>query len=139
MGNGRLIQPVDAAKEFERVLSEGLNISRMGGGGEVTKFICGYMACGPRLAQVFLSGLPRLLMVHVGNDLAGRWLENSILYSVGEAGASRAGAEAVLAKLSEVLFIETLRRYIAELPPGQIGWLAGARDELGGKALAVLQ
>jgi AraC-like DNA-binding protein len=138
MGNGRPSRAVDAAKEFERVLSQGLKISRMGGGGEITRFICGYMACEPRLAQVFLSGLPRLLTVNIRNDAAGQWLENSILYSVGETDASRAGAEAVLAKLSEVLFVETLRRYIVEMPPGQTGWLAGARDEQVGKALAFL-
>jgi hypothetical protein len=138
IGNGRSSLPMDGAKEFERVLSQGLKISRMGGGGEITRFICGYMACEPRLAQVFLSGLPRLLTVNIRNDVEGRWLENSILYSVGEANTSRAGAEAVLAKLSEALFVETLRRYIAELPPGQTGWIAGARDEQVGRALAFL-
>ena len=138
MGNGRPSREIDAAKELERIISQGLKISRTGGGGEITRLICGYMACEPRLAQVFLSGLPRLLTVNIRNDAAGRWLENSILYSVGEADASRAGGEAVLAKLSEVLFVETLRRYIAELPPSQTGWLAGARDEQVGKALALL-
>jgi AraC-like DNA-binding protein len=138
MSNGRPSRTVDAAKEFERVLSQGLKVSRMGGGGSITRFICGYMACEPRLAQVFLSGLPRLLTVNIRNDAAGRWLENSILYSVGQAGAAGAGSDAVLAKLSEVLFVETLRRYIAELPPSQTGWLAGARDEQVGKALALL-
>ena len=44
----------------------------------------------------------------------------------------------VLAKLSEVLFVETLRRYINALPPDQIGWLAGARDPIIGQALALL-
>jgi transcriptional regulator GlxA family with amidase domain len=44
----------------------------------------------------------------------------------------------VLAKLSELLFVETLRRYITELPPEQTGWLAGARDPEVGKALALL-
>lgn len=34
--------------------------------------------------------------------------------------------------------METLRRYIAELPPSQTGWLAGARDEQVGKALTLL-
>ena len=38
----------------------------------------------------------------------------------------RARGEAVLAKLSEVPFVETHRRYIAELPPEQTDWLAGA-------------
>jgi hypothetical protein len=43
-----------------------------------------------------------------------------------------------MAKLSEVLFVETLRRYISELPPAQTGWLPGARDPEVGKALALL-
>jgi transcriptional regulator GlxA family with amidase domain len=44
----------------------------------------------------------------------------------------------VIAKLSEVLFVEALRRYIALLPPEQTGWLAGVRDPEVGKALALL-
>jgi AraC-like DNA-binding protein len=110
----------------------------MGGGGEITKFVCGYMVCEARLARIFLSGLPQVLTVNIRNDAAGRWLENSILYSVGEPGAARAGGDAVLGKLSEVLFVEALRRYLAELPPTQTGWLAGARDAYVGKALAFL-
>src|SRR5690348_12583043 len=53
-------------------------------------------------------------------------------------GANQAGGEAVLAKLCETLFVETLRRYIAELPARQTGWLAGARDPEVGKALALM-
>jgi len=48
------------------------------------------------------------------------------------------GSELVLAKLSEVLFVETLRRYINALPPDQIGWLAGVRDPVIGQALALM-
>ena len=43
----------------------------------------------------------------------------------------------MLAKLSEVFFAETLRRYQRELPLGQTGWLAGARDPGVGKALTL--
>ena len=44
----------------------------------------------------------------------------------------------MLAKLSELLFVETLRRHIADLPPEQTGWLAGARDPEVGTALALM-
>jgi hypothetical protein len=87
----------------------------------MTKFVCGFMACEPRLSQVFLSGLPSVFRVSIRNDASGRWLENSIRFSVNETDASRAGGEAVLAKLSEVLFVETLRTYIAQIPPEQTG------------------
>ena len=119
MGNGSGVKAVDMAQELERISSQGLKISRMGGGGEITKFICGYMGCEPQLSRVFLGGLPPVLKINIQNDASGQWLEDSIRYSVGNADASRPGGEAVIAKLSEVLFVEALRRYIALLPPEQ--------------------
>jgi len=136
--NGPSAKSVDMAKEVARIVAQGLKLSRSGGGGEITKFVCGFMACEPRLSQVFLSGLPPVFKVSIRNDGSGRWLENSIRFSVNEADASRAGGEAVLAKLSEVLFVETLRTYIAHLPPEQTGWLAGARDSEVGRSLALM-
>lgn len=100
----------------------------MGGGGELTKFVCGYLSCDPQLSRVFLGALPPIFKVSIRDDPSGEWLENSIRYSVDNVDASRPGCGAVLAKLSEVLFAETLRRYIANLPSGQTGWLAGVRD-----------
>lgn len=136
--NGGPIKTVDLFQELTRIFSQGLRLARSGGGGEVTKFVCGYMACEPRLSQVFLNGLPPVFKVSVRNDASGRWLENSIRFSVDQAGAAQAGREAVLAKLSEVLFVETLRMYITHLPPEQTGWLAGARDPEIGKTLALM-
>jgi AraC-like DNA-binding protein len=136
--NGPSVKSVDMAKEIARIVAQGLKVSRLGGGGEITKFVCGFMACEPQLSQIFLSGLPPVFKVSIRNDASGRWLENSIRFSVNEADASRAGGEAVLAKLSEVLFVETLRTYIAQLPPEQTGWLAGARDPEVGRSLALM-
>src|SRR5262249_34500958 len=113
MENGPRTTPVDNGKELAKILSQGLKKACVGGGGEVTRFVCGYMSCEPRLSKVFLNGLPQLFKVNIRNDAAGRWLENSIRFAVDEAGDSRAGSDAVLAKLSEVLFVETLRRYVA--------------------------
>lgn len=136
--NGSGSKALDDQEELKRVVSQGLKLIRLGGGGEITKFICGYMACDRQLAQIFLAGLPPVFKVNIRNDASGRWLENSIRFSVSENGKSTAGSEAVLAKLSEALFVETLRRYIAQLPEWQTGWLAGSRDPEIGKALAMM-
>jgi AraC-like DNA-binding protein len=136
--NGPRTSVFDDRVELQHVLAEGLKIVRLGGGGEVTKFVCGYMACEPRLAQTLLAGLPPVFKVNIRSDAAGRWLESSIRSSVAEADLSTAGSEAVLAKFSEALFVETLRRYIALLPEGRTGWLAGARDPEVGKAMAMM-
>ncbi len=138
MENGPPTVTSDYGKDVERIFAEGLKVNRRGGGGAVTKFICGYMACEPRLSTVFLGGLPSVFKVSVRDGVTGGWLENSIRFSVEEACASRAGSAAVLARLSETLFVETLRRYIAALPDDQTGWLAGARDPEVGRALALL-
>jgi AraC-like DNA-binding protein len=136
--NGPPTKTVDLSKELARLVAQGLKLARFGGGGEVTKFTCGFMACDPQLSQVFLSGLPPVFKVSIRNDASGRWLENSIRFSANDADASRAGGEAVLAKLAEVLFVETLRAYITQLPADQTGWLAGARDPEVGKTLALM-
>ena len=136
--SGPLAKIADHTLDLQGIMASGLKLWRLGGGGEVTKFVCGYMACEPQLSRVFLSGLPPLFKVGIRNYPSGQWLENSIRFSVNEADASRPGGEAVLAKLSEVLFVETLRAYIASLPPEQTGWLAGARDAEVGQVLALM-
>jgi AraC-like DNA-binding protein len=136
--NGPSTQTVNGENELQRIFSEGLKLSRMGGGGEVSRFICGFMVCEPRLSQVFLSGLPPILKVNIREDESGQWLENSIRYSIVGAGANIAGGEAVLTKLCETLFVETLRRYMTHMPERQTGWLAAARDLEVGKSLALI-
>lgn len=138
VGNGFPEKPVDSLKTFAKNLTQGLKIARFGGGGEITRIVCGYMTCEPRLSEIFLAGLPKILKVHVAGEPSGQWLAHSIRFSVDQAGESDAGSELVLARLSEVLFVETLRRYINALPPDRVGWLAGARDPIIGQALALL-
>jgi AraC-like DNA-binding protein len=139
LGNGSPVEPVDSLHTLAENLSRNPRLARFGGGGEVSRFVCGYMACDSRLSEVFLAGLPKLVKLSIAKEPSDEWLEKSIRFSVAEASASNAGSGLVLAKLSEVLFVETLRRYINALPPGETGWLAGSRDPVIGQALAILQ
>jgi AraC-like DNA-binding protein len=138
MGNGSPVEPVNTGLNFEKLLANGLAPVQFGGGGEVTKIVCGYMACEPQLSRTLLDSLPPMLTINIRDDAAGAWLENSIRFSVDHAASAGAGGEAVLSKLSEVLFIETLRRYVASLSYEETGWLAGVRDAEVGKALGML-
>jgi len=123
---------------IEKIVTRDLSPLRVGGGGENTRLVCGYMACDPFMCRPILEGLPPIFKVNIRADNSGHWLENSILHLVEETASGRAGSDAMLAKLSEALFVDTLRRYIAGLPEEQIGWLAGARDPIVGKSLAIL-
>ena len=113
-----------------------LNPLRAGGGGEVSRFVCGYMICDPVLCRPLLGALPPVFKVNIRTDRSGLWLESSILHLVDEAASGRVGSEAMLAKLSEALFVDTLRRYVATLPERQTGWLAGRATRSSGRASA---
>jgi len=121
-----------------KVEARDLTPLRAGGGGEITRFVCGYMTCDPYVSRPILSALPPVFKVNLRTDRSGQWLENSILHLVEEAASGRVGSEAMLAKLSEALFVDTLRRYVASLPERQMGWLAGTRDPVVGKSLGLL-
>jgi transcriptional regulator GlxA family with amidase domain len=109
-----------------------------GGGGARTRFVCGYLTLDPLLCGPILDSLPPILKVNVRADRSGHWLEQSILHLLEESASDRAGSDVMLAKLSEALFVETLRRYVAGLADQATGWLAGARDTVVGKSLALL-
>ena len=115
-----------------------LTSMQAGGGGDVARFVCGFMVCDPLLCSPILRSLPAAFKINLRTDHAGRWLENLLLHLVEEATSGRAGSEAVLAKMSEALFVDTLRRYLAGLPEQEVGWLAAARDSIIGKSLMLL-
>jgi AraC-like DNA-binding protein len=129
---------VDSTLWLTQFLSGSLTVTRFGGGGESTQFICGYFGCERHASRLFLAGLPSILKVRIRGTEGGDWLDRSIRYSVSAAASGRPGHSALVSKLSEALFIETLRRYMDELSSSQTGWLAGARDELVGATLALL-
>jgi AraC-like DNA-binding protein len=138
MGGGNCASPLSAEKELPGILARGLELLQVGGTGRSARFICGYLACDPHLSQSFLGGLPPIIRLNIRDDASGQWLENSLRFSVTQAAARDPGASEMLTRLSEVFFVETLRRYQRELPPGHTGWLAGARDPGVGKALTLM-
>jgi Cupin len=121
-----------------KILARDLSPLRVGGGGEISCLVCGYLTCDPHLCRPILNGLPSVFTVNIRTDPSGHWLESSIIHLVEEAASGRVGSDAMLAKLSEALFVDTLRRYVASLPGQQTGWLTGARDPIVGKSLGLL-
>ena len=138
MARGSPAEIMDHTTVLKLMLRRNLGPMSAGGGGEITRFVCGYMACDPRLCQPILGGLPAVIKVNIRGDASGHWLESFIRHLVVEASSSSPGSSALLAKLSEALFVDILRRYIAGLPAEQTGWLAGTRDPIVGKSLALL-
>jgi len=98
-------------------------------------FLCGFLGCDRRPFNPLLAALPRRMHMR---GMSNAWLGNFGRQVTEESRLGRSGAEGVLTRLAELMFIEVLRRYLDELPPGQTGWLAGLRDEVVGRALTQL-
>lgn len=138
MWHGRTSRLFPGTRLLPKLAKGELAAEKWGGDGPVTRIICGYLGCERHAEGLFLSGLPAMLKADVRSSPAGAWIESAIHHCVSEAELHRAGRLAVLAKLAETVFVETLCRYMDELPAERTGWLAGARDAKVGQALALL-
>jgi AraC-like DNA-binding protein len=98
--------------------------------------VCGFLGCDLRPFNPLVAALPRIL--HLPASRAGGWAARVIDQAVAESSDKRPGGDAVLERLSEMMFVDAARRYLEDLPADATGWLAGLRDRFVGKALALM-
>jgi AraC-like DNA-binding protein len=106
-----------------------------GGGGELTRVLCGFLHCDAVFNPV-LTNLPRVICVRARGEPS--WLATSSRYMLEEAGRHRPGGASILGRLAELLFVEVLRRHMEDLGENEIGWLAALKDATVGKALQLM-
>jgi len=138
MGSDLSLPPVPGSDIIRPHENGGLLSIHHGGTGRCTRMICGFLGCSTTQDNPVLSALPSLLKLNVEHGGAAEWIRSTFQYAAAEVAAGRPGSETVLAKLSELLFVEAVRRYADTLPEGQTGWFAGLREPYIARALALL-
>jgi AraC-like DNA-binding protein len=111
---------------------------RGGGGPDRTRIVCCFLGCDERPFNPLVAALPRTIHLSAAGSRASGWLATMMDIAVRESGSARAGRDNILARMSELMFVEAIRRHIETLPTAQTGWLAGLRDPVVGQALAAL-
>ncbi len=129
--------PVPAREIIQPPRHGGLARIVHGGGGEATQLLCGYLACETPFSPL-LTALPKMLRLDVRATASGAWIESSFRFAASQIAAGRLGSTTVIAKLSELLFVEAVDQFVATLPAERRGWLAGLRDPHIGRSLALL-
>jgi len=122
--------------EVEPTVPRGAVGTHLGGGGERTRFICGYMGYSRSLCRHLFDVLPPALRVPKAEGLAPYLLTELLRTGLAESEDSRPGGVSMLAKLAELMFVDAMRRYVEALPTR--GWIAGLRDPHIGRALALI-
>jgi len=108
-----------------------------GGGGAATLIICGFIGSEAR-RHPLVEALPRVLTLDLNGRREADWIASSFRFAAQEVAADRPGSATVLAKLSELMFVEAVREYVTRFPAKQQSWLAGLRDPAIGRALALI-
>ena len=109
------------------------------GSGEqiVTHIVCGFLATAVR-AHPLLESLPRLFVAGMRARPCGEWVESSFRYAARAYATRQPGVQEMLARLSELLFVEAVRDQIDRLTPEATGWLAALRDPPLARALTAM-
>ena len=84
-----------------------------------------------------LDTLPRLLHVIAARPGA-ELLVDLARAALRESENPQPGAETLLGKLGELVFLQAIRQHVAALPADATGWFAGLRDRQIGQALALM-
>jgi AraC-like DNA-binding protein len=131
--------PPDAVLQFFREMaapSAPLVVTEGGGGRDRAEVICGFLGCDVRPFNPVLEALPRALYIR-GRAGADR-LCQLVELALAESRERQSGSRCVLLHLGELLFVEVVRRYLESLTDHDTGWLAGLRDPVAGRALALM-
>lgn len=143
-----LADPADAADAYDE--SQAVDFFRRMAAGELpatvnagagrelrTEFLCGFLGCQRRPFHPALDALPRVIHVRAAAPEGAR-LRHLIDFALAQTRDPAAGRQGVLARLTELMFIEVVRAHLQALPAAQTGWLSGLRDPLVARALACL-
>lgn len=138
LGGDLNLPPTPSTLVVKAPVNGSLATIRHGGDGARTRIVCGFLAGEKLETNPIICALPRLLHLDYREGASAGWIRSTLQYAADEIASGRMGSETVFAKISELLFVEAIRRYTETLPEGQTGWLAGLKDPYVSRALALL-
>jgi AraC-like DNA-binding protein len=110
---------------------------RHGGGGAETAMICGSFTFRQRQGHPLLSLLPPVIHVSAKAGRVPEWLDATLKVLAAESRSTSPGRETIVARLIDILFVQVLRTWLAEQPPGG-SWLRALKDPHIAAALAAI-
>jgi AraC family transcriptional regulator, alkane utilization regulator len=114
---------------------DGIGTIEYGGGGEVTRMVCGFIESSEFLFAPVFRSLPPLVVDQTGEDKVSALITATVREILLMADAAAPGTALMLGRMMELLFVEVVRRYAARLPPSATGWFAALNDPIVGRAL----
>jgi AraC-like DNA-binding protein len=135
-------QPTTSVSQFEDFVSR-YPLDKYGqvygeGQGAQCSLVCGNYQLGEYTTNPLYAMLPTCLRASSQQRRANPWIKAIIQLVQAEAQGHQPGAETVITRLSEVLFLHVVRDFLSSLEDSQAGWLRALRDPQIGQALALI-
>ncbi len=109
--------PTTPTRLLSEVLAEieysGEGLVKYGGGGAGCSLVCGQFEFKTQGRHPLLENLPPFLHIRGGESYNKQWLDSAMEYIVQETTQQQVGAKAIINRLSEIIFIQVIRVYIA--------------------------
>jgi len=130
-------EPIHGHDLIQPPAANGLARIHYGGGGAFTHIICGYLGSEERRNSL-ISSLPRMLKVNIAEGASRDWVESSVRYGAQQLAQGILASSTIMARLSELLFVEAVRAYAETSERLDTDWLQGLKDPHVGRALAIM-
>ncbi len=127
--------PLDTALK-KHAAREGA-VYKLGGGGEETHVVCGQFSFAGVLAPKLLTVLPPLMHIRHQPGPSFEWLRLIAQFMIDETRHHKPGSAIMIARLLDLLFIQTIREWGAK-NPRNVGWMSVLTDPQIGKALSAI-
>ncbi len=138
LSGGDATAPVHIGQLLPQLPWAGMPLVEHGGAGGATSVICGFIRCDELLFHPVLRHLPDVLHITPDTTPADHWLATTIRHTVTEASKPQPGWRSMLPRLTELMFVEILRKHMQGLSADEVGWFAAYNDAVVGSALKLL-
>ncbi len=136
IGSDPKVKPL-TLKQFLRLRDEG-GLVKHGGGGPVTHLVCGAFQFENGIDNPLISLLPRFIHISGAREQADGWLDSTLRQLIFEARYTRPGSQIMVTRLTDLIFVQAVRVWLATQPKNEGGWLGALRDRQIGRALGIM-
>ena len=134
-----LSSPLQSIHEVSKPTTRG-DVFRFGGGGALTSLIMGCFEFDSAGKNPLIASLPGVIYLKAEQLQSEPWLENTLRSLASETSQSRPGSDILISRLTDVLFIQSIRAFISQIQncDETTGWLKALSDPDIGKALSLI-
>jgi AraC-like DNA-binding protein len=130
--------PRSRARPIEELLASGAFSKPVRGAPGSTHIVCGCFRFDDLRSSALLAALPTVIHTHEMASAHGPWLAQTVKLLAWESARNHPGAETVISRLCDALFVYVIRSVLEQVPEGSTSWLRALTEPQVSTALRLM-